>query len=111
MYAVAIRPHTEIPMSAIMITIGTLAPGGAEHLEHYAAAVIPLLEAAGVTILGRFQGVEAIIGNTHPDLVALFEFKDREQMRHFMTSDAYRATSIHRDRAFARIESFACDRL
>lgn len=67
-------------MSAIMITVGILAENGAEALGRYAQVVIPLLEQAGVKILGRYQGQEMLVGEDLFDLVSVMEFPDVDAM-------------------------------
>lgn len=98
-------------MTATMITIGTLNPEGDVHLQRYAEMVIPLLEAAGVTIRGRFKGVESLVGEVHPDLVAVMEFADVAAMKQFLSSTAYQAALPHRNHAFKTIRTFSCESL
>ncbi|SRR5579883_71461 len=98
-------------MSAIMVTVGKLHPDGAEALELYAAGVIPLLKQAGVKILGRYQGVETLVGDDMFDLVAVMEFPNFEAMRQFLTSEDYVAMIPYRNRAFKYIRTFACNTL
>ncbi|AFY97036.1 DUF1330 domain-containing protein [Chamaesiphon minutus] len=98
-------------MSTIMITVGNLAENGAESLERYAQGVIPLLEQAGVKILGRYQGIEALVGEHPFDLVAVMEFPSLEAMKQFLASDAYGAMIPDRERAFKYLRTFACNTL
>lgn len=95
-------------MTAIMITVGKLTENGAESLEHYAQGVIPLLEAAGVRILGRYQGLEPLVGEDLFDLVSVMEFPDERAMSTFLSSAAYQAMVPHRNQAFEFIRTFAC---
>ncbi len=94
-----------------MITVGDLAPGGEAHLERYATGVIPLLHAAGVKIIGRYRGIEPLVGNEALDLVSIMEFASVEAMKEFLTSEAYLAEVPHRQRAFRDLKTFACETL
>lgn len=94
-------------MTATMITIGTLNPDGEVYLQRYAQAVIPLLEAAGVKIRGRFKGTEALVGDSFPDLVAVMDFPDINAMKTFLDSRAYRQALPDRQKAFQTIQTFA----
>ena len=96
-------------MSTIMITVGTLAENGAESLDRYAKGVIPLLEQAGVKILGRYQGVEALVGDSPFDLVAVMEFPNEIAMKQFLSCDAYAAMIPHRYKAFKYLTTFSCN--
>jgi uncharacterized protein (DUF1330 family) len=98
-------------MSAIMITVGILAENGAEELERYAQGVMPLLEEAGVKILGRYQGQEMLVGEDMFDLVSVMEFPDVNAMKQFLNSDAYMAMVPHRTKAFEFLRTFACNTL
>lgn len=98
-------------MSAIMITVGILAKNGAEELERYAHGVIPLLEQAGVKILGRYQGHEMLVGEDLFDLVSVMEFPDVDAMKKFLNSDAYAAMVPHRTKAFKFLRTFSCNTL
>lgn len=98
-------------MTATMITIGTLNPQGDVHLQRYAEMVIPLLESAGVTIRGRFKGIESLVGEVHPDLVAVMEFPDVAAMKQFLSSSSYQKALPHRNNAFKTIHTFACESL
>ena len=98
-------------MPAIMITIGTLADDGAEALEQYAAGTLPLLRKAGVNILGRYQGVEALAGEDLFDLLAVMEFPDAGAMRRFLASKAYASMIPYREKAFKSLRMFACNTL
>ena len=98
-------------MTATMITIGTLNPGGETHLQRYAEIVMPLLQAAGVNVRGRFKGIEALVGDDYPDLVAVMEFPDVAAMKTFLSSAAYEQALPHRTKAFHAIRTFACNSL
>lgn len=98
-------------MTATMITIGNLNPSGEVHLQRYAEMVIPLLQAAGVNVRGRFKGVEALVGDDYPDLVAVMEFPNVAAMKTFLSSAAYEQALPHRNKAFHTIRTFACDSL
>lgn len=56
-----------------MITVGVPAHNGAAVRERYVAGTLPLLEEAGVTIRGRYQGAEMLVGEGLFDLVAVRE--------------------------------------
>ena len=100
-------------MSSLLVTVGRLREGGAESLERYAAAVIPLIGAAGGEVVCRLRPVEAVVGpaDGKPDLVAVMRFPDADAIRAFLGSDAYRAEVLHRDRAFADIRSYIAEDL
>lgn len=98
-------------MPATMVTLGTLAPGGAAHYADYAAGVLPLLRQAGATIRERLQGRAALVGATFPELVAVIEFPDDAAMHAFLASAAYRALIPHREKAFTSLSTFACEAL
>lgn len=98
-------------MTATMITTGTLNAGGEQHLERYAQMVIPLLSACGAQVRGRYKGIEALVGDSVLDLVAVIDFPNRETMKDFLASDAYQAALAHRNQAFQSISSFACETL
>ncbi|MEP6781281.1 MAG: DUF1330 domain-containing protein [Gemmatimonadaceae bacterium] len=100
-------------MPAILTTIGTLHDDGAEALGRYAAVVIPLIEAAKGTVLGRGTFVEALVGKTEdcPGFVALIQFPDAECIRKLLSSAAYRAAVPDRTKAFREIRTFICEAL
>lgn len=93
-----------------MITVGVPADNGAAVPERCAAGTLPLLEEAGVTIRGRYQGAEMLVGEGLFDLVAVREFSDVDAMKRFLASDAYAAmltqrcflTVTRRSRRYAR---------
>lgn len=96
-------------MSAIMVTIGSFAPDGAEHYARYAAGVLPLLEKAQVKLRERLRGREALVGEDFPELVAVLEFPDEVAMKLFLSSREYQALIHHREKAFKSIRTFSCD--
>lgn len=100
-------------MPAILTTIGTLHDDGAEALGRYAAVVIPLVEAAKGTVLGRGTFVEALVGNADdcPRFVALIQFPDAESIRKLMSSAEYQAAVPDRTEAFREIRTFICEGL
>lgn len=96
-------------MTSIMITVGKLAEGGKPHLERYSEIVVPLLQAKGARIHGRYSAVEALVGKDCPDLVAIMEFRDAAAMREFLDSPEYAVALPHRNKAFHDICTFACE--
>lgn len=98
-------------MPAIMITIASFAPDGAEHYARYAAGVLPLLEKAQVKLRERLRGREALVGDDFPELVAVMEFPDEVAMKSFLSSTEYQALIPHRELAFKMIHTFSCDEL
>lgn len=99
-------------MPAILTTIGTLHDDGAEALARYAAVVIPLIEAASGTVLGRGTFVEALVGKASdcPGFVALIEFPNAESIRRLIASAEYRAAVPDRTKAFREIRTFICEK-
>jgi uncharacterized protein (DUF1330 family) len=95
-------------MSALLITVGKVAADGRGDLEQYAAATIPLIEAAGGTVLCRLRPTETVVGEDggRPDLVAVIRFDSPDAVRAFLGSAAYRRQVAHRNRAFAEIHSY-----
>lgn len=98
-------------MTATLITIGTLKPNAETHLEQYAQAVIPLLKAAGVKIRGRYKGVETLVGERRPDLVAVMDFPSVDAIKQFFSSDAYQVALVHRHQAFHTLQTFIAEAL
>ncbi|MBI3524235.1 MAG: DUF1330 domain-containing protein [Betaproteobacteria bacterium] len=95
-------------MPAIMVTVASFAPGGAEHYARYAAGVLPLLSKAQVKLRERLEGREALVGSDFPDLVAVMEFPDEATMRFFLSSKEYQALIPHREKAFSMLRTFSC---
>jgi uncharacterized protein (DUF1330 family) len=95
-------------MSAILITIASIAPGGEEALERYAAATIPLIHAAGGKVISRWRPTDTVVGEDgrRPDLVAVMEFENSERIRAFLGSDSYQQQVSNRNRAFAAVQSY-----
>ncbi len=98
-------------MAAIMITVGMLAEDGDADLQRYAEGVIPLLHQAGVQILGRYQGLETLVGDDRFDLVSVMAFPSIQAMKQFLASDDYSAMIPYRNKAFKFIRTFACNPL
>jgi uncharacterized protein (DUF1330 family) len=95
-------------MSALLITVGKVAADGQDVLERYAAGTIPLIEAAGGTVIRRLRPTETVVGENggRPDLVAMIRFDSPEAVRALLQSAAYRRQVAHRNRAFAEIHSY-----
>ena len=96
-------------MPAILTTLGTLNPDGGDALDRYAAVVVPLVEAAGATVLCRGPFREAIVGSNCPEFIAVIQFPDAESVHAMMTSASYRAAIPDRQRAFREIRTFIAD--
>lgn len=90
-------------MSAILITIGSLAPEGSEALNQYVTAVLPMLLAAGGQTLYRARPTETLVGGPPPDLFVAFRFDSAETIRTLLTSEAYLAQVPYRNQAFSQI--------
>lgn len=95
-------------MSTLLITIGRFRPNGAAALDRYAAAVIPLLAAAGAEVLTRGRPEETVVGDHdgQPDLVAVIRFPSADAIRRFIDSAEYRACASDRDQAFNDVRSY-----
>lgn len=98
-------------MPALMTTIATRRPGGADALGRYAAVVIPLIEAAHGTVLCRGTFREAIVGDGGPEFIAVIQFPDADSARNMMASAAYRAAIPDRQLAFEDLRTFISDPL
>jgi uncharacterized protein (DUF1330 family) len=100
-------------MANLLITIGKLNPDGKEALGRYATGVIPLIEAAGGTVLARGALSECVVGSPvgQPDLVAVMRFPSAQAIRDFFESEAYRANLAHRNQAFREVRSYIADDL
>lgn len=96
-------------MPAILTTIGTLDPNGADALDRSASVVIPLIEAAQGTVLCRGTLREAVVGTDCPAFIAVMQFPDAERIRGMFASAAYRAAIPDRQRAFSDIKTFISD--
>ena len=95
-------------MSAILVTIATIAVNGRDALEQYVAGTIPLIQAAGGKMICRLQIADTVVGdnNARPDLIAVMKFDSKNAILSFLNSAEYRHQVPHRDRAFARIHSY-----
>lgn len=95
-------------MSALLITVGKVAADGQDDLEQYAAGTIPLIAAAGGTVICRLRPTETVVGkvDVRPDLVAVIRFDSPDAIRELLGSAAYRRQAAHRNRAFAEIHSY-----
>lgn len=98
-------------MTAILTTIGTLAPNGGDALERYASVVLPLIDAAEGTVLCRGAFREAIVGDQCPGFIAVMQFPDAASIHAMFDSPAYRAAIPDRQRAFREITTFISDPL
>jgi uncharacterized protein (DUF1330 family) len=96
-------------MTAILTTIGTLNPEGADALARYASVVVPLIEAAGGTVLARGTFRESIVGNDGPEFIAVMQFPSADGVHAMMSSAAYRAAIPDRDHAFRDLRTFISD--
>lgn len=95
-------------MPVLLITIGTLHSDRGDALERYAAGVIPLIEAAGGTVLTRGVPFRTLVGGADalPDLVAVMRFPSAEIARGLLDSPEYQAQVPHRERAFRTIATY-----
>lgn len=93
-------------MSAILVTLGNLSPDGAEALQQYASAVLPLLLREGGQKLLRGGPVETLVGSNPPDLVFAMRFESAHLIRRILTSEEYLAQIPHRNKAFQSITTF-----
>lgn len=95
-------------MSALLITVARLRPGGEAALARYAAGVIPLIAAAGGTVLTRGRPLETVVGDAggRPDLVAVMRFPTADAIRGFLDSALYRAHEGFRSEAFEDVRSY-----
>jgi len=95
-------------MSALLITVGRLRPGGAPALDRYAAGVLPLIAAAGGTVIVRGQPRETVVGDQarQPDLVAVIRFRSTTAVREFLESEAYQAYVPDSREAFEDVQSY-----
>jgi uncharacterized protein (DUF1330 family) len=102
-------PRTAMP--AIMTTMGTLASEGGDALARYASVVIPLIEAAGGTVLARGTFRESLVGDDAPQFIAVMRFPNAESVHAMMSSAAYRAAIPDRELAFRDLRTFISDPL
>ena len=86
-------------MPVLLTTIGTLDPDGGDALGRYATVVIPLIAAAGGTVLCRGTFREAIVGADGPEFIAVMQFPDAERIHSMFASAAYRAAVPDRSQA------------
>ena len=95
-------------MSALLITVGRLRPGGSPALDRYAAGVLPLIAAAGGTVIVRGQPRETVVGDQarQPDLVAVIRFRNTTAVREFLESEAYQAHVPDSREAFEDVQSY-----
>ena len=95
-------------MSALLITVARLRPNGAPALDRYAAGVLPLIVAAGGTVISRGQPQETVVGDhaIQPDLVAVIRFPSATAIRAFLDSNAYQAHVPNRREAFEDVQSY-----
>ncbi|MEO8334334.1 MAG: DUF1330 domain-containing protein [bacterium] len=98
-------------MPVILTTTATLNAGGAASLERYAAAVMPLITAAGGRVLLRATLRETLVGTDIPDFIAVIQFPDADRIHALFDSDAYQAALSDRRRAFCNLRTFVSDPL
>jgi uncharacterized protein (DUF1330 family) len=100
-------------VSALLVTIARLRQGGHDALRQYVAGVVPLIAAAGGTVLTRGRPRETVAGDCggQPDLVAVIRFPDAGAIRAFLDSPAYRAHVRFRNDAFDDLRSYVADDL
>jgi len=98
-------------MTAILITIATVAPGGQDALEQYATGTIPLLHAAGGKVISRLRLSDTVVGdsNSRPDLVAVMRFSSTDAIRVFLNGEGYRHQVPLRDIAFSEVHSYLAE--
>jgi len=89
-----------------MITIANFAEDGAEALQRYVEGVLPLLEQAGAKVQ-RYGSFETLVGSDRFDLVAIMEFPSEAEMQQFLSSDAYVAMELYRNKAFKFLTTFS----
>jgi len=94
-------------MTAVLITIGRVATDGQDALEQYAKGTLPLIQAAGGTVVSRLRVTDTVVGDSSnsPDLVAVIRFEGADTIRHFLNSEEYRRQVPHRDMAFSELRS------
>ena len=94
-----------------MVTTAGFRPDGRAAYERYAAAVIPLLHAAGAAVEVRATFREGLEGDDFPALVAVMTVPSAEAARAMFANAAYRAAIRDRERAFTGLRTFLCDAL
>lgn len=98
-------------MPTLLITTGTLRPDGQAAYDAYAAAVIPLIQAAGGSVLRRAIFREPVVGSHFPGFIAVMEFPSPDAIRAMFASPAYHAAIPHRTQAFATLQTWLGDQL
>ena len=98
-------------MTAILITLARVAPGGQDALEQYATGTIPLIHAAGGEVISRLRLTDTVVGdsNRRPDLVAVMRFSSTAAIRGFLNGEEYRRQVPLRDMAFSEVHSYIAE--
>lgn len=95
----------------VMLNLLAFRPeGGNERYMEYGAAVAPLLEKAGGSIVFAGAASPALIGTDSWDLVALVEYPSRQAFLDMIASPEYREIAHLRTEALAKGELHPLDR-
>jgi uncharacterized protein (DUF1330 family) len=89
----------------VMLNLLAFVPeGGAERYGEYGAAVMPLLEKAGASVVFQAPGSSPLIGQEGWDLVLLVEYPTRGTFLEMIGSPEYAAIAHLRTEALSRSE-------
>lgn len=89
---------------ALVFVTATPNPEGQTEMQEYLQRVLPLLMAAGGTLLGRGAVQSVVEGNPNYKLAMAMAFDSGEAAQAVFASDDYQALKPIRDRGFRQID-------
>ncbi|MDX2470103.1 MAG: DUF1330 domain-containing protein [SAR324 cluster bacterium] len=93
---------TEEPV--YLIINATPDPEKMEQFIEYNTKIVPVVQASGAEIIGRFKVTEQLKGEGGPKAVAIFKFANPAGVEKFMTSDGFTGLAALRAVAFSKLD-------
>ena len=95
----------------VLVVTATPAPDKQSDLTEYLTGVMPLLQAAGGQLIGRYRIGEAINGNGDFAMLMTMRFENAETVRDLFASDTYKALIKVRDSGFSKVDISIADEI
>tara|TARA_B100000809_G_scaffold138675_1_gene136295 strand:- start:1069 stop:1374 length:306 start_codon:yes stop_codon:yes gene_type:complete len=81
------------------------------ELPNYMEAMWPIMAQNNATLIGKYKGIDQIVGEQGPEIIGIFQFENADAIKNMVNGEEFKGLASLRARVFSKLNMTICSEM